>query len=135
MLPPMFGAVELTTAWEDDPFVAEVQGGGAIRASEASPGCAGWIANRPDYWVQYRSLRVYDLTITARSEDPVTLVINLPNGEWYCTDGSNGVHAPIITLDNATSGVYSIWVGSFSPDSFPEAQILISEHGTTRVPL
>src|SRR5690606_27745040 len=59
-----------------------------------------------------------DLTFLFMADDEVsdtTMVINAPDGQWYCNDDESGVD-PGLTFSDATSGQYDIWIGSYSSD-------------------
>ena len=55
-----------------------------------------------------------------------TLLVNLPDGTWVCSDDVLG-RDPVIELGNPQSGNYNIWVGTYAAGSTQNATILISE--------
>lgn len=130
-LPPHFGAVEISTAWEMDPFLVDIQSGGPIQASTISPACRGWIADKPDYAIHFTGAGIWDVTISAISEADTTLVVHSPAG-WYCDDDSGEGLDPQIVIGSPPSGRYSIWIGSYSEGSYADARLAFSEHGYTR---
>lgn len=109
--PPNFGTYELSSGFMPDPAELEIIAGGNIDA--AGIGCTGMITNAPDARLNWSG---GELTIGARSEYDTTLVINAPDGEWYCVDDVNGLD-PAIRFN--ASGQYDIWVGTFWEEPVP----------------
>ena len=125
---PNYGTVNLRTGVLPDPHVVQVQSGGTIDASRLGSPCVGFISNAPDVRLNYVAGSNLPLVISVGSRADTTLVINGPDGRWYCDDdgGANGLN-PGIRFDNAMSGRYEIWVGTYgSTDNHP-AQLEISE--------
>jgi hypothetical protein len=104
-LSPNFGTYDLSAGFMPDPAELEIIAGGNINAS--SIGCTGMITNAPDARLNWSG---GEITIGARSEYDTTLVVNAPDGEWYCVDDVNGLD-PELTFNG--SGQYDIWVGTF----------------------
>lgn len=127
-LDPAFGSTNLNAGFTPDPFTVEITSGGAQRASNIGSNCRGWVANAPDYSVYY-SAGGFDLTIGADSDSDTTLVVNDPNGNWYCDDdGGEGLN-PLLTFNNPGSGRYDIWIGSYSQGDYAAATLSVSEVG------
>ncbi|MGK0266804.1 MAG: hypothetical protein ACI82N_001057, partial [Maricaulis sp.] len=103
--PPTYGSVNLNAGFTPDPFNVRITSGGSIPATNVSPECRGWVANAPDYSVNYAA-GGFDLTIGATSGSDTTLLVNGPNGEWYCDDDSGEGLNPLIHLNYPTSGRY-----------------------------
>ena len=128
-LEPIFGEVVLDSGFTPDPFRAEVISGGEFDASGLGvAGCVGNIAIAPDFDLYYEAGDVFDLTIAASSDSDTTLVINAPDGSWYCNDDFNGLD-PMVEFVNPQSGLYNIWVGSFWDGEGDAAILSISEIG------
>jgi hypothetical protein len=104
-LQPNFGTYELSAGFTPDPAELEIVAGGSVNASNV--GCSGMISNAPDARLIWSGGRI---TIGARSGSDTTIVVNAPNGQWYCADDTNGLN-PAVTLSG--SGQYDIWVGTF----------------------
>lgn len=104
-LNPNFGEVSLSAGFAPDPYGVSIVAGGPVDAGNV--GCAGAISNAPD-------VRLYwdggSITIGAESGEDTTLVINAPDGNWYCADDTNGFD-PAIRLSG--SGQYDVWVGVY----------------------
>ncbi|MGK0266805.1 MAG: hypothetical protein ACI82N_001058 [Maricaulis sp.] len=129
--PPSYGSVSLNAGFQPDPYNVNITSGGSIPASNISGECRGWVANAPDYSVNYAA-GGYDLTIGATSNSDTTLLINGPNGEWYCDDdGGDGLN-PLVRLTNPNSGRYDVWIGSYSQGDFAATTLSVSELGLTQ---
>ncbi len=104
-LSPNFGTASLSAGFAPDPYGVEVVAGGSINASNV--GCAGMISNAPDVRLQWSGGRI---TIGATSGSDTTLVVNAPDGSWYCSDDVNGFDPALVM---SGSGQYDIWVGVY----------------------
>ena len=65
-----------------------------------------------------------EMTIGANSNADTTLVVNGPDGEWYCSDDVNGLN-PAIRFGEA--GQYDIWVGVYEGTNAP-ATLYVTEY-------
>lgn len=124
---PTYGAVNLRTGYTPDPHVRQIQSGGSVNAQRLGNNCVGMIANAPDYRVTFQAGQL-PLTISATSQTDTTLVINGPDGRWYCNDDANGVN-PSVTFRAPRSGQYDIWVGTYGSTSNAPTRLAISEIG------
>ncbi len=122
-LPPTYGEVELTSGFQPDPHTVQLQAGGSIDASGLGGDCIGLVADAPDYDLYFEAGEL-PLNIYVRSAADTTLVVNAPDGNWYCSDDASGLD-PMVSFGSPQSGLYDIWVGSF--DGVPEATLYISE--------
>lgn len=129
--PPTYGSVNLNAGFQPDPYNVNITSGGSIAASNVSSECRGWVANAPDYSVNYNA-GGYDLTIGATSNSDTTLLVNGPNGEWYCDDDSGQGLNPLIHLNNPNSGRYDVWIGSYSQGDYAATTLSVSEIGVTQ---
>tara|TARA_R110002072_G_scaffold79652_14_gene183590 strand:+ start:468 stop:1805 length:1338 start_codon:yes stop_codon:yes gene_type:complete len=129
--PPSYGSVNLNAGFTPDPYNVNITSGGSIPASNVSSSCRGWVANAPDYSVNY-SAGGYDLTIGATSNSDTTLLVNGPNGEWYCDDDSGQGLNPLVQLNNPRSGRYDVWIGSYSQGDYAATVLSVSEIGLTQ---
>lgn len=127
-LPPTFGEVRLSSGFLPDPHRVALQSGGPIRAAGIDPDCLGYVAEAPDYRLQYTP-GDYRLFISVRSDFDTTLVVNDPAGNWYCDDDSGGDLNPAIQWDQPTAGQYDIWVGTYGSTEYRAADLYISEIG------
>ena len=123
---PSFGTLTLDSGFSPDPHQVSVSSGGNTDASGLGSPCAGNIANAPDIRVVYSSGSL-PLIISANSEFDVTLVVNAPDGAWYCDDDSGEGVNPSVRFNKPMSGRYEIWVGTYSGSDYRPAVVDISE--------
>ena len=126
---PNYGTLNLSAGFHPDPQVVSLTAGGGISASSASSGCRGYITDAPDVRLLYTS-GSYPLIISVASASDTTLVVNAPNGTWYCDDDSGGAANPLIRFGSPQSGRYEIWVGTYSNSGYASANLSISERSS-----
>ncbi len=120
-----FGSINLQSGFTPDPYRVNIQAGGNINASNAANGCVGQISNAPDFEVTYSSGSL-PLVFRTQSNVDTTLVINGPDGLWYCDDDSgDGLNAQV-SFSKPQSGTYDIWVGTYG-GGVSGSQLLITE--------
>lgn len=126
-LSPNYGGRSLSAGFTPDPVIVNLQAGGDRSASNVSSSCRGYVSNAPDFRLNYSS-GSFPLIISVASSSDTTLVVNGPDGRWYCDDDS-GVYGlnPAIRFNNPQSGQYDIWVGTYSSGSLASAALYISE--------
>ncbi len=126
---PTYDTVRLSGGFTPDPYTIPIMSGGLTDASELGNGCRGYIATRPDVRLHFEpgSLPLY---ISATSEADTTIVINAPDGRWYCDDDSGDGLDPAFSFENPMGGRYEIWVGTYGEVENYEAEIHISELGS-----
>lgn len=107
-----YGSVYLNSGFTPDPHNVSLTAGGSIDASNIGSPCTGSIARAPDFELTY-SAGSLPLYIYATSSSDTTLVVNGPDGQWYCDDDSNGGTNPQVTFNTPRSGTYDIWVGTY----------------------
>jgi len=124
---PNFGTVELASGFTPDPQVVAVRSGGSINAQSISPSCQGFISNAPDVRLNYDAGSL-PLILSVASSADTTLVVNAPDGRWYCDDdaGVNGLN-PMVRFNSPQSGRYEIWIGTYANSSLQPANLHISE--------
>jgi hypothetical protein len=124
--PATYGSRTLNAGFSPDPYSVSLTAGGSIEASNTASGCAGKIANAPDFELTYTAGSL-PLVIRTVSNADTTLVINGPDGRWYCDDdgGAEGMNAQL-RWGSPPSGTFDIWVGSYSGGLEP-ATLEISE--------
>lgn len=125
---PTYETVNLSSGFPEDPYGVALSSGGSIDAARLGGGCTGFIANAPDVRLNYRAGDLPLYIFTSSSAD-TTLVINGPDGSWYCDDDSRGSLDPLVVFSRPTSGQYDIWVGTYASNELHSAELYISELG------
>ncbi len=130
-LAPTYGEVVLEAGFTPDPHLIGLHSGGGIDAAAApnlgGRNCAGYIAEAPDYRVQYTTSGDDPLIISARSAADTTIVVHTPDSQWRCNDdGGLGLN-PSLILTRPQSGQYDIWVGTYGAAALAPAELAISE--------
>lgn len=128
-LQPAYGTVNLNAGFTPDPVNVNVLSGGRIDAQQAISGsCRGFIADAPDVRLNYRAGTSLPLIISVNSSADTTLVVNGPDGQWYCDDdGGNAGLNPSLRFGSPQSGQYDIWIGTYGNASNQQATLSISE--------
>ena len=129
-------AGEITSAVTDlsfaaDPFIASaLTAGGFMNLDEFNPdlnppgqytGCVGYYSNAPTLVLNLGQslpyLRVFFVADDA-SADP-TLIVRMPDGQWYCGDDSFNTKSPTLNIvGNSSSGIVRVWAGSYEAETF-----------------
>lgn len=122
---PSFGTLNLRSGFLPDPRVVPVTAGGRNDASRLGSGCLGSIANAPDVRVNYQAGSL-PLHFYVTSNDDTTLVINGPDGQWYCNDDTNGLN-PAVSFANPGSGQYDVYIGHYGQGAGVPARLQVSE--------
>lgn len=124
---PNFGSLSLRSGFTPDPRVVSVRSGGEIDAQTIGPDCQGFISDAPDLRLFYTAGSL-PLIISVASATDTTLVVNGPDGQWYCDDdgGVNGLN-PSIRFEEPDSGRYEIWIGTYGSTANARARLHISE--------
>ncbi|MCA1749280.1 MAG: hypothetical protein ABR601_03115 [Parasphingopyxis sp.] len=123
---PSYETVRLNSGFTPDPYTVELQSGGSIDASQTANGCRGYIANAPDVRLQFSSGSL-PLIISVDASADTTLVINAPDGRWYCDDDSGNGYNPSVRFNSPGTGRYEIWVGTYGGANLQPASLKISE--------
>lgn len=125
-LEPRYGSTTLVTGFQPDPHNVSLTAGGPIN----TPHCSGnsYVADNPDYRLNYTAGTQYPLNIYVRSSVDTTLLINLPNGQWLCNDDGGQGNNPLISYPagQAPSGRFDIYVGTYNTEN-ATATLVISE--------
>ena len=117
------GGQRARAGFTPDPIRVRITSGGSINASRLGGACVGMIARAPDYEFTYTA-GSFPLSFGVVSNGDTSLVINGPDGRWYCNDDADGLN-PILTWGRPPSGSYDIWVGAVGEPA--SATLLISE--------
>jgi hypothetical protein len=128
-LDPAYGTVELAAGFQPDPHTQQIAAGGAFDASQLGGTCVGWVAQAPDYRVNWTAgSGQLPLIFSVASDADTTLVINGADGSWICDDdGGNEGMNPSVSIQNAPSGQYDVWVGTYSQGELQDSTLHVSE--------
>lgn len=124
-LNPISGNVRLNAGFTPDPYRVSVYAGGGTDASRLSSSCAGKISEAPDFRLTYDA-GSYALSFRTEASADTTLVVNGPDGSWYCDDDGGGSLNAEVRFNNPRSGVYDVWIGSYGGDLVSGA-LLVTE--------
>ena len=124
-LEPTFGSVNLEPGFMPDPYEVTVVAGGTIDASTLGNECAGMIADAPDFRMTYGA-GGSQMFIGVHSTADTTLVVNAPDGSWFCNDDFDGLN-PVLGGEGPLAGQYDIWVGTYGSDT-ADATLFITEY-------
>ena len=122
------GEIRLSAGFTPDPRRVNLTAGGSIDAytdTNLPAACVGDISNAPDYEVTY-SAGSLPLVFRTLSSTDTTLIINGPDGRWYCDDDGYGDGDAEVRFNKPSSGTYDIWIGTFNGGTAP-ATLLITE--------
>ncbi len=120
-----FGSHRLSAGFTPDPYSVDVVAGGGIDASRLGGACVGKISDAPDFELTYAAGSL-PLVFRSRSSEDTTLVINGPDGRWYCDDDSWGDGDAEVRFNNPQSGVYDVWIGTYS-DQPASGALIVTE--------
>lgn len=128
-LQPTFGAEILQAGFSPDPFQVEIRAGGSLDAATLGQGCAGHIAQAPDYIVYYKGNDGGMFSLFVEGDANTTLAVNTPDGTWQCSAEDGQGHNPAITWPAAEPGRYAVYIGTVDPvenRNYPSVQLLAS---------
>ena len=111
-LSPNYGEVRLSSGFSPDPHTVSVTAGGTIDAAKLGSPCSGRISDAPDVQVTY-SPGSLPLIFRTTSDSDTTLVVNAPDGQWYCDDDGFTDLGAEVRFNNPRSGAYDVWIGTF----------------------
>ncbi|HEV7660063.1 MAG TPA: hypothetical protein VGO55_09480 [Allosphingosinicella sp.] len=125
--PATYREIELDSGFSGDPRVIPVRAGGTIDASRLGSPCTGFIAGPPDVRLTYTAGSL-PLILSVAAATDTTLVVNAPDGRWYCDDDNGEAPLnPMVRFNDPASGRYEIWIGTFSDTTSQPARLHISE--------
>ena len=98
----------------------------ASTPSRSAPPAAASSPSAPDVRLVYEA-GSYPLIVSVASNADTTLVVNGPDGSWYCDDDSGEGVNPSLRFNGPKAGRYEIWIGTYANASLQPAQLHISE--------
>lgn len=132
---PHHGSHRLRAGFSPNPFSQAVTAGGRIAAEQALAGhtvvegfCFGFITREPTMRLTWTG-DGEPLFLSATSDADTLLLVNAPDGGWWCDDDSAGSLNPGLTIDYGPNGVYDIYVATFSPEETAPATVHVSQTG------
>ena len=133
---PLYGNLTLVTGFTPDPQSLEVRAGGSDDVSglaivdPTGGSCRGFInAAAPDVRVNYTAGTTYPIRFYVQSAADTTLLVNLPDTSWRCSDDYAGFN-PLVNIDSPPSGQYDIWIGTYSAGAPSPATFFVTELST-----
>jgi hypothetical protein len=111
--PAAFLSMNLRAGFPLDPFVVSVNGGGEVDAATLDEACVGYITEAPTFAVNWEG-EVETFDIFYYSDFDPTLVVQLPDGSYLCSDdASDNLLDPELAIEAPAEGEYKLWVGSY----------------------
>lgn len=117
--------ISLDSGFTPDPYTVSVVAGGGVDGSALPGSCTGMISDAPDVELTYDA-GSFPLAFRSISGNDTTLIINGPDGNWYCDDDSFGDGDAQVLFSRPQSGVYDIWIGTYGGGTAP-ATLQITE--------
>lgn len=125
---PTYGEFHLSPGFDPDPGMLSLMAGGDVDAATKFEDCQGYVSAAPDvrlFW-EGESQSGLTIKISAISNADTTLIVNGPDGSWYCDDDSGEDSNPSVEL-SPIAGRYEIWVGTYSSGEIKKAVLSVSE--------
>ena len=122
-----YETVTLQPGFAPDPYTVAVLAGGATPVQLGGE-CRGYVhAAAADVDLRYQAGQ-YQLSIYATAQADITLIVNAPDGQWYCSDDYDGTN-PAVVFPVPLTGTYNIWLGTYEAPTtqLPQAMLHISE--------
>ena len=120
-----FGEIHLSAGFTPDPYRVSMTAGGSVSANHLPGACLGSISEAPDFEVTYDAGGL-PLVFRTISNSDTALIINGPDGRWYCDDDSFGDLDAEVRFNRPQSGTYDIWVATVQGGT-ASATLLITE--------
>lgn len=121
---PSYGSISLSAGFLPDPHVRTLRAGGDNFRDLGV--CRGYFPTSPDYRLHYRA-GSFALNFYVRAGGDTILLVNAPNGQWYCNDDYSGLD-PAVLFGSPQSGQYDIFVGTYNRSRVSGARLYITEY-------
>lgn len=123
-----YGDLQLQAGFTPDPALVTLQAGGTLDAADRFDTCQGFIAQAADVRLVWSGSGKGSspIKISVVSNADTTLVVNGPDGRWYCDDDGGEDDNPSLTL-TPQNGRYEIWVGTYTSGETKNSVLSISE--------
>lgn len=97
--------------------------GGVRDANNVGPGCAGFLASKPDHVIFLEEAMRLQVSARGNGADLV-LVLQSANGRVLCNDDAEGLSPHL--EDELQAGAWNVYVGTFRPAQYPEYVLRVS---------
>ncbi len=115
--------------WAPQRFGVVAGGNVNLNSCGGIPG-HGWVISAPDFAINLtNNAQNYDLEFRVEGTCDTVLLVNDSSGRWHFNDDTNGFD-PRIRLNQARTGVYDIWVGTFGQSTCQATMIFETFGGT-----
>jgi hypothetical protein len=129
---PLYGMADLQRGFTPDPYIEGVGAGGTFDTSVMNLAC-GFTTVAPTFAFNLSGgasegfLRIY--FVASDDEMDTKLIVHTPNQEWICIDNSSNSSgaAPVLDIEYAPSGSYTIWVGMQESDVYAPGMLYITQ--------
>jgi hypothetical protein len=115
----------LSAGFDYDPLQRRFRGGGPNNAARLPGACTANVGTAPDFRVTYAAGGA-PLIFRSVSTVDTTLVINGPDGRWYCDEDSFGDLDAEVRFNRPQSGAYDIWIGVVGRNE-ADAMLVVTE--------
>ncbi|MHB8808039.1 MAG: hypothetical protein ACYC59_10730 [Anaerolineaceae bacterium] len=129
---PLYGLADLQRGFTPDPYIVGVGAGGTFDTSVMDLAC-GFTTDSPTFAFSLSGgasegfLRIYFVP----SDDGMNakLIVHTPDQEWICIDNSSisSGASPVLDIEYAPSGGYTIWVGMQESDVYAPGMLYITQ--------
>lgn len=125
---PHFATVTLEQGFQPSTHRVAVTAGGSVDVNAQNIGrCYGYAASAPDVRLHWTGASELMLSFVASAQgDDTVIVVNDPNGNWHCNDDMEGLN-PGLNFQNAPTGQYDIWIGSYGSGNYHDGELLIRD--------
>lgn len=117
-------SIDAQTAWSAQSYPMMAGGGLNLGACGTLPG-TGYVTMAPHFTITYDARNTgYDLDFRVDSQCDTVMLINDAGAAWHFNDDADGTLNARLRLANAPSGIYDVWVGTYSPQACAATLIL-----------
>jgi hypothetical protein len=118
-----YGNKTAAAGFVPDPISYAASAGGSVNVSYLGGSCVGYATSAPDFDFEWTGSDFTNLRFFFSPDDGVSdpvLIINGPDGTWFCSDDYLTSRSPLIDFPTSPNGHYDIWVGTYgSGGGFP----------------
>lgn len=112
------------TAWVPQSYPLTAGGGVDLSLCGTVPGF-GYVTAAPNFTITYDARNTgHDLDFRVESQCDTVMLINDAGAGWHYNDDEDGTLNPRLRLAAASSGIYDVWVGSYSQQACAATLVL-----------